>query len=77
MFSSNQLVCLVLGKCRNTLLWFVNAGSYPVSGLVHVTELSWDPVPFPQDFISQGQEVKVKVIQVDRLVDFAMLTLMT
>ncbi|CAM6094502.1 unnamed protein product [Calypogeia fissa] len=41
-------------------------GSYPVSGLVHVTELSWDPVPFPQDFIAQGQEVTVKVIQVDR-----------
>ncbi|KAL3681363.1 hypothetical protein R1sor_024319 [Riccia sorocarpa] len=41
-------------------------GSYPVSGLVHVSELSWDPVPFPRDFIEEGQEVKVKVVQVDR-----------
>ncbi|KAG6551177.1 hypothetical protein Mapa_007412 [Marchantia paleacea] len=41
-------------------------GSYPVSGLVHVSELSWDPVPFPRDFIQEGQIVKVKVVHVDR-----------
>ncbi|OAE24053.1 hypothetical protein AXG93_2402s1110 [Marchantia polymorpha subsp. ruderalis] len=41
-------------------------GSYPVSGLVHVSELSWDPVPFPRDFIQEEQIVKVKVVQVDR-----------
>ncbi|KAL2620551.1 hypothetical protein R1flu_000756 [Riccia fluitans] len=41
-------------------------GSYPISGLVHVSELSWDPVPFPRDFIEEGQEVQVKVVQVDR-----------
>ncbi len=41
------------------------AGSYPVSGLIHVSELSWDPVRNPWDLLEEGQMVRVKVIQVD------------
>jgi ribosomal protein S1 len=41
------------------------AGSYPVSGLIHVSELSWDPVRNPRDLLEEGQMVRVKVIQVD------------
>ncbi|KAH9554567.1 hypothetical protein CY35_08G070100 [Sphagnum magellanicum] len=40
-------------------------GSYPVSGLIHVSELSWDPVRNPRDLLEEGQMVRVKVIQVD------------
>jgi predicted RNA-binding protein with RPS1 domain len=40
-------------------------GSYPISGLVHLSELSWDPVHHPDDLLSVGQEVKVKVINID------------
>lgn len=40
-------------------------GSYPISGLVHLSELSWDPVHHPEDLLSVGQEVKVKVINID------------
>eukprot|EP00246_Nothoceros_aenigmaticus_P018044 TRINITY_DN9292_c0_g1_i2.p1 TRINITY_DN9292_c0_g1~~TRINITY_DN9292_c0_g1_i2.p1 ORF type:complete len:363 (+),score=74.33 TRINITY_DN9292_c0_g1_i2:205-1293(+) len=38
----------------------------PVSGLVHISELSWDRVRDPKDVIQVGQEVKVKVVSVDR-----------
>eukprot|EP00850_Spirogloea_muscicola_P006617 SM000031S11626 [mRNA] locus=s31:738435:740102:- [translate_table: standard] len=41
-------------------------GSFPLSGLVHVSEISWDPVRDARDVLRQGQAVSVKVIQVDR-----------
>eukprot|EP00850_Spirogloea_muscicola_P008249 SM000043S15877 [mRNA] locus=s43:745878:747456:+ [translate_table: standard] len=41
-------------------------GSFPLSGLVHVSEISWDPVRDARDVLHQGQAVSVKVIQVDR-----------
>ncbi|MCO5548323.1 hypothetical protein L7F22_001780 [Adiantum nelumboides] len=40
-------------------------GSYPVTGLVHVSELSWDRVYNPRDLVQEGQVVKVKVTGVD------------
>ncbi|GAQ80445.1 S1 RNA binding domain containing protein [Klebsormidium nitens] len=40
-------------------------GSYPISGLVHTSELSWDPVHHPEDLLTVGQEVRVKVVNVD------------
>lgn len=40
-------------------------GSYPVTGLVHVSELSWDRVYNPRDVVQEGQEVQVKVMGVD------------
>jgi ribosomal protein S1 len=33
--------------------------------LVHLSELSWDPVHHPEDILAVGQEVKVKVINID------------
>jgi hypothetical protein len=50
---------------RRQEIWWRVAGSYPVSGLIHVSELSWDPVRNPRDLLEQGQMVRVKVIQVD------------
>ncbi|KAJ7562917.1 hypothetical protein O6H91_03G089000 [Diphasiastrum complanatum] len=40
-------------------------GSYPLTGLVHVSELSWDPVSTPQDVLQVGQEVRVQIANVD------------
>eukprot|EP00250_Pteridium_aquilinum_P031612 c4392_g1_i1 orf=299-1477(-) len=40
-------------------------GSYPVTGLVHVSELSWDRVSNPRDLVEEGQNVQVKVLGVD------------
>ena len=42
---------------------FVDIGG--VEGLVHVSKLSWDHVTKPQDVISAGEKVKVKIEKVD------------
>jgi len=43
---------------------FVNING--ADGLVHLSELSWDHVDHPREVLEVGQEVKVKVINVDR-----------
>jgi small subunit ribosomal protein S1 len=44
---------------------FVNING--ADGLVHLSEISWDRVQHPNEVLEVGQEVKVKVIAVDRL----------
>ncbi|XP_022145209.1 uncharacterized protein LOC111014714 [Momordica charantia] len=41
-------------------------GLYHLTGLVHVSEVSWDLVQDVRDILSEGDEVRVKVINVDR-----------
>lgn len=43
---------------------FVDIGG--VDGLVHVSEISWGRVNHPSEALSEGQQVKVKVLGVDR-----------
>jgi small subunit ribosomal protein S1 len=43
---------------------FVNIGG--ADGLVHLTEVSWEPIKQPGDKLKIGQEVQVKVINIDR-----------
>ena len=43
---------------------FVNING--ADGLVHLSEVSWDHVDHPSEILTVGQEVKVKVINVDR-----------
>ncbi len=43
---------------------FVNVNG--ADGLVHLSELSWERVQHPREVLSVGQEVKVKVISVDK-----------
>lgn len=43
---------------------FVDIGG--VDGLVHVSELAWHRVEHPSDVLSEGDQVKVKVLKVDR-----------
>ncbi|WP_168119175.1 30S ribosomal protein S1 [Paenibacillus sp. HB172176] len=42
---------------------FVDIGG--VDGLVHVSEISWQHVAHPKDVVSEGDQVKVKVLKVD------------
>ncbi|USB34752.1 30S ribosomal protein S1 [Paenibacillus sp. YPG26] len=42
---------------------FVDVGG--VDGLVHVSEIAWNHVEKPADVLSEGDEVKVKVLKVD------------
>ena len=43
---------------------FVNVSG--ADGLVHLSELSWDRLQHPKEILEVGQEVKVKVINIDR-----------
>ncbi|MFC5699864.1 30S ribosomal protein S1 [Cohnella faecalis] len=42
---------------------FVDIGG--IDGLVHVSEIAWQHVAHPQDVVSEGQSVTVKVLKVD------------
>lgn len=42
------------------------AGNYYLTGLVHVSEVSWDLVQDASDVLTEGDEVRVKVIAIDR-----------
>ena len=43
---------------------FVDLGG--MDGLVHVSELSWQHVSHPSEVVNVGDEVTVKVLEVDR-----------
>ncbi len=43
---------------------FVDLGG--ADGLIHISELSWEPVKSPEDIVKVGEEVKVFVLKVDR-----------
>lgn len=43
---------------------FVNING--ADGLVHMSEISWDRIQHPSEILKVGQEVKVKVINIDR-----------
>jgi small subunit ribosomal protein S1 len=43
---------------------FVNLNG--ADGLVHLSELSWDRIQHPKEILEVGQEVQVKVINIDR-----------
>ena len=42
---------------------FVDVGG--VDGLVHVSEIAWSHVDKPADVLSEGDQVRVKVLKVD------------
>ncbi|XP_031402813.1 uncharacterized protein LOC116212375 isoform X3 [Punica granatum] len=41
-------------------------GFYHLTGMVHVSEVSWDLVQDVRDILSAGDDVKVKIINIDR-----------
>ena len=43
---------------------FVNIGG--ADGLIHLSEMSWDRLEHPSEILKVGQEVKVKVISIDK-----------
>lgn len=48
----------------------LNAGGYHLTGLVHISEVSWDLVHDVQDILTEGDEVRAKVVNIDRCLDF-------
>lgn len=43
-----------------------DVGSYHLTGLVHVSEVSWDLVHDVRDILTEGDDVRVKIINIDR-----------
>lgn len=43
-----------------------DAGLYHLTGLAHVSEVSWDLIQDIRDILNEGDEVRVKVIKIDR-----------
>ncbi|KAL8120960.1 hypothetical protein AgCh_017941 [Apium graveolens] len=41
-------------------------GCYHLTGLVHVSEVSWDLVQDVRDVLHEGDEVRVKIVKIDR-----------
>lgn len=46
--------------------WNNISGLYHLTGLVHVSEVSWDLVQDVRDILHEGDEVRAKIINVDR-----------
>lgn len=42
---------------------FINIG--PLEGMIHISEISWGRVRHPGDFLELGQQVEVKILNVD------------
>ena len=56
--------------CKGTVKSFTSFGAFVdlggCDGLIHLTELSWNKVRNPQEVLTIGQEVEVKVLSFDR-----------
>lgn len=55
-----------LFSCQLILILPCDAGSYHLTGLVHVSEVSWDLVHDVRDILTEGDDVRVKIINIDR-----------
>lgn len=56
---------VVKGEVKNLTHYgaFVDVGG--IDGLLHVTDISWDRVGHPSEILKPGQEVEVKIIEMD------------
>lgn len=65
LWSTFEIGSIVKGTVRRLADFgaFVDIGG--VDGLVHVTDLSWGRVKHPSDVVSVGQEIDVKILNVD------------
>jgi small subunit ribosomal protein S1 len=43
---------------------FVNVNG--IEGLIHISEISWERVEDPRDYVKTGQEVKARIISIDK-----------
>ena len=60
-----QVGSVVTGTVRNIRNFgaFVEVGG--IEGLLHISEIDWDLVRHPGDFLTEGEPVEVKILQVD------------
>jgi small subunit ribosomal protein S1 len=65
-FSSLKVGDTVKGKITGVLDFgaFVNVDG--IEGLIHISEISWERVNSPSDYLKVGQEVDAKIIAIDK-----------
>lgn len=66
LFETLQVGDVVEGTVRNIRDFgaFVDIGG--VEGLLHISEIDWDLVRHPSDYLQEGQVLEVKVLHIDR-----------
>lgn len=57
---------VVVGKISNIVDFGAFVDLEGIDGLIHISELSWSHVSHPSEILSIGDEVEVKVLEVDR-----------
>jgi small subunit ribosomal protein S1 len=57
---------IVVGRVTSLAEFGVFVNVNGADGLVHLSEISWDRITHPNEVLKVGQEVKVKVISIDR-----------
>jgi len=56
----------ILGKVVNVVHFGVFVDLDGIDGLVHISELDWENVPHPSNITEVGDEILVKVIEIDK-----------
>ncbi|MEX0748409.1 MAG: S1 RNA-binding domain-containing protein [Candidatus Saccharimonadales bacterium] len=56
---------VVKGTVTGTVDFGIFVSTEGIEGLIHISEISWDRVANPADYVSQGDEVEAKVIAID------------
>ena len=64
-FAAMQEGDVVTGTVRSLMSYgaFVDLGG--VDGLLHVSDIAWSRVNKPEDVLSQGQEIRVRILKID------------
>lgn len=65
-FKRILLFCFIRSYYFANVLVQYTAGCYHLTGLVHILEVSWDLVQDVRDVLHEGDEVRVKIIKIDR-----------
>lgn len=56
---------IVTGTVTGTVDFGIFVTIDGIEGLIHISEISWDRVTNPADYVDQGQEVEAKIIAID------------
>lgn len=56
---------VVKGTVTGTVDFGIFVTTEGIEGLIHISEISWDRVANPADYVKQGEEIEAKIIAID------------
>lgn len=65
-FEKMSIGDIVSGKVTGVVEFGVFLNIDGIEGLVHISEISWERVNSPSDFVKVGQEIKARIISIDK-----------